>query len=135
MEDESSPKKSFFSNFRNLTLVLAVTAVLFGGLAYYFHGQAKTAKNPEKVAQEEVASLVATVSKLMVLPADETPVIATVVDPEKLKSQPFFAQAKKGYKVLIYNTARKAILFDPVGNKVIDVAPLTVGASPTPAAQ
>ena len=66
------------------------------------------------------------VSKLMVLPTDETPTMATVSDPEKLKNQAFFVNAKVGDKVLIYTKARKAILFSPSQNKIIEVSPLNV---------
>ncbi len=117
-------------NYRNVTFSLALVAVLVSGLAYYFYAQAHT--NPEQAQRKEVQNLVAAVGKLMVLPTDEQPVIATVADPEKLKDQPFFANAKKGDKVLIYNSARKAILYDPVENRIVDVAPLNIGAQPTP---
>jgi hypothetical protein len=53
--------------------------------------------------------------------------VATVSDPEKLKEQPFFTQAKKGDKLLIYAKARKAILYDPAINKIIEVSTLNIG--------
>lgn len=105
-------------------------AVLSGGIGYYFY--AKAHSDPQKVAQAEVKSLLAQISKLMVLPDNEQPIVATVADPTKLKDQPFFANAKKGDKVLIFNASRKAVLFDPVGNKIVNVAPLTIGATSTP---
>jgi hypothetical protein len=67
------------------------------------------------------------ISKLMVLPANETPTVATVSDPEALKDQAFFANAQKGDKVLIYAQAKKAILYSTTLNKIIDVAPLNIG--------
>ena len=67
------------------------------------------------------------VGKLIVLPEGEQPTVATVSDAESLREQPFFAQAKNGYKVLIYTNARKAILYDPLSNKIVDVAPLNIG--------
>lgn len=81
-------------------------------------------KNLEKTAQEEVIKLLADVSKLIVLPADEIPVIATVNDPVKLTNQKFFTNAKRGDKVLIYPHSRKAILYSPSNKKIIEVAPL-----------
>jgi hypothetical protein len=64
----------------------------------------------------------------MVLPADETPTIATVSDPEKLKDQPFFANAKKGDKVLIFSNSAKAILYSPTEDKIVEVAPINSSA-------
>jgi len=70
-------------------------------------------------AQAEVNALVAKVSKLMVLPTDETPTIATVTDVNAIKEQPFFAQAQNGDKVLIYQNAGEAILYRESENKII----------------
>lgn len=80
-----------------------------------------------KTAPDEIKALIDKVGALMVLPTGEEPVVATVTDPEKLKQQVFFTQAKKGDKVLIYSKAQKAILYDPVANKIIEVAPLSFG--------
>lgn len=65
------------------------------------------------------------VSQLIVLPEGEEPTVATVSDPEKLRGQPFFENAKAGHKVLIYTKARKAYLYDPAQHKLIEVAPIT----------
>ena len=80
---------------------------------------------------DQTAKTIAAVSKLMKLPEGETPTVATVTDKEKLAGQPFFQSAKNGDKVLIYSNAKKAILYDPIANKIIDVAPLNIN-SPTP---
>ena len=78
-------------------------------------------------ATTEVATLVEKVGKLIALPEDETPTIATIKQPDKLKDQAFFANAKEGDKVLIYTKARKAILYDPSADKIIQVAPFVDG--------
>ncbi len=83
--------------------------------------------DPQIAAKEEATKLVEEVGSLMVLPKDEVPTIATVTDPEQLKSQTFFANAQKGFKVLLYATAKKAILYDPIAKKIIEVAPINIG--------
>jgi len=114
--------------------VLVLIAVLGLGAAYYYNSQlAKFKKNPQQLAQEEVASVVGRVSQIMVLPEGEQPTLATVADPSRLKDQPFFAKAKVGDKVLLYANARKAILYDPVANKIVEVAPINIG-NPAPIA-
>jgi hypothetical protein len=56
----------------------------------------------------------------------------TVTDKEKLSGQLFFANAKNGDKVLVYEKAKKAFLYDPVADMVIEVGPvLTASASGT----
>ncbi len=112
-----------------LTVTLVALAV-----ATYFYIQFVSAKNnPQKFAEEDAQKLVAEVSKLILLPQGETPTVATVTDPEKLSSQPFFLNAKKGDKVLIFTSARKAVLYDPVENKIIEVAPISIGQTSTAA--
>lgn len=122
------------SSNRAVIAVLLILAIAFGGSTYFFYQKyAAVKQDPQKYAQETANQIVEQAGKLILLPTGETPTIATVVDPAKLKDQPFFAHAKAGDKVLIYTNARKAILFDPVNNKIIEVAPLTIGnPSPTP---
>ena len=105
--------------------LIAVVALILAG---DFYSQIRVLRNnPQAMAQKEIIDLVAKVSKLVVLPVGETPTIATVSDPETLKDQAFFAQAQKGDKVLIYAQAKKAILYSVVLNKIIEVAPLSIG--------
>ncbi|MBX4211341.1 MAG: hypothetical protein KW806_00880 [Candidatus Yanofskybacteria bacterium] len=128
-----SELKVFFA--KPVALVLSALLLGSSATAYYFYDQYAQAKtSPQEVAQKESDGLIAAVSKLMVLPENESPTIATVADPLKLINQPFFARAKKGDKVLIYTNARKAILFDPIANKILEVAPLNIGENnPAPA--
>lgn len=110
--------------------ILVVLTLASAGAAYYFYTEATALKNdPDKVTREETESLVAKVGKLIVLPDGETPTIATVADPEKLKDQAFFARSKKGDKVLLYANAKKAILYDEENNKIVEVAPINIGNS------
>jgi len=110
------------------TFILVTLVFVFADSSFYFYQQFnKIQESPEKVSQEEAKDLAIKVSKLMVLPTDETPTLATVSNPEALIGQSFFIGAKKGDKVLIYSNAKKAVLYDPVLNKIIATAPLNVG--------
>ncbi len=119
---------------------IAVIAIVLAGLFYW---QLRALKqDPQAQAVKETAGLVAKVSQLIVLPTGETPTVATVSDPAALKDQAFFAKAEKGDKVLIYTSAKKAILYSVLKNKILDVAPLNIGnaastkapaVAPTPA--
>lgn len=117
------------SGFRGLFLVVSVL-ILVGSLSssFYFYSKYKDAKKIEPVsvsqAEDEVKRVLAAVGALIVLPKGETPTVATVADPSQLRDQPFFANAKKGDKVLIYSDARKAILYSESQNKIVEVAPI-----------
>lgn len=81
----------------------------------------------QEAAKEETAKLIEQVKKLISVPEDETPTVATVSDSEKLKNNAFFANAQNGDKVLIYSTTKKAIIFRPGENKIIEVGPVSIG--------
>ena len=112
----------------NVVPVLAIMAVAGVGSSYYFYNQYQTIKaNPQAVTDAQNKTLVAKLSQLILLP-DEQPTIATVADPSKLKDQPFFTKAKTGDRVFIFTNAKKAILYDEVANKIVEVAPINIGA-------
>jgi hypothetical protein len=112
--------------------ILLILVVVLAGTSIYFYRQFSVIKqDPNAISKAEVRTLTEKVGRLIVLPQDEDPTVATVSDPEALKDQTFFADAKKGDKVLIYTNAKKAILYDPTLNKIITVAPLTIGDSPS----
>jgi len=123
-------------------------AIIVGSLAtgVYFYQRARTAeaiiKDPQKLGKEEGKRLIESLKKLMEIPADEEPTIATVADASKLKDQAFFAKSQNGDKVIVFTKAKKAILYRPSTNKIIDVAPVSIGdgqiqpdASQNPASQ
>jgi hypothetical protein len=115
-------------------IILSILAVLLvaasAGTAFYFFKKYQSAQyllnNPEKVAQDEVKSVTSKLSALMELPGDEQPSVATVLEKDKLKDQPFFAKAENGDKVIIYTKAMKAILYRISSNKIIEVMPISI---------
>lgn len=115
---------------KTLSTVLVLLFIIALGSAFYFYRQVSVLKqNPQAAAEQEAEELVKVVGKLIILPKDEVPTIATVSDPSKLKDQPFFAKAKVGDKVLIYAKAKKAYLYDPIVNRILEVAPINVNSA------
>ena len=84
-------------------------------------------QDPQSIAKEEIKQLTEKLSKLVVLPEGEEPVVATVTDREKLKDQPVFAKAENGDKILIYAKAQKAYIYSPTKNVLVDVVPVNIG--------
>ncbi|MDO8495530.1 MAG: hypothetical protein Q7S32_03340 [bacterium] len=113
---------------KNFVYVLLLLVVALGASTFYFYRQYSVfAKDSQALNEKEVKSLVAQVGKLVVLPEGEDPTVATVTEPEKLRDQPFFSKSQKGDKVLIYSNAKKAILYNPTTNKIVEVAPISIG--------
>jgi len=112
--------------------IISVSIIALAGIGtsgYLYYQYQTVMNNPSVSAQTEASDLIKKVSKLMLLPRDESPTIATVSDSTKLRSQPFFKSAKNGDKVLIYAKAKMATLYDPTANIIVAVAPLNVDVS------
>lgn len=119
--EEASKSKKFLFAFFILAVIILCVGLFLIFKAYNF------GKNYQNSSQEKAQNIVEKVSKLVVLPENETPTIATVTDPDKLKDQPFFSGAKEGFKVLIYSNSKKAVLYDPFLNKVVQIGPIIIG--------
>lgn len=122
-----------------LVMLLVIFAFMIALIpSFYFYNkyqQIKKSAQTNTLSGDEIKTLVGNVGSHITLPKDEDPTIATVSDKEKIKNQPFFAQAENGDKVLIYTEAKKAILYRPSIDRIIDVVPININpaskASPT----
>ena len=136
MEENSAPKRRFTFNKKYSKLVIVLVILVLIGAAIYFYLQYQKTnnllQNPNQASQEETKNLISQVGKLIQLPANENPTIATVSDITKLSDQQFFKNAVNGDKVLIYSQAQKAILYRPRINKIIEVAPVNIGNNAQP---
>lgn len=119
-----------------LLLVLALATLLgIGGFLLYRTWQQKqeAAANPSLAAEQSKKVLLDRVKALVVIP-DEDPTVAMVSDATKLKDQPFFAAAENGDQVLIFTVAKKAVLYRPSLNRVVEIAPISAPATQAAAA-
>lgn len=119
---------------RIIVLLIVIVLLISGGFVYY-NNQKKLQDTQETISlseqrEKENTELIEKVGKLMLLPENEQPTIATVSDKSQLSSQPFFDKAQDGDKVLVYANAKKAILYRPSTNQIIEVAPVNI-TSPT----
>ncbi|NTW26931.1 MAG: LytR C-terminal domain-containing protein [Candidatus Moranbacteria bacterium] len=120
----SEKKNSWGKKIASVGLLLVVLGL--GATSYYFYHKYKS------VPSVETDEIIIKVGKLMELPSNEIPTLATVTDKEKMKEQPFFAKSENGDKVLIYTKAQKAILYRPSLNKIVEVMQLSI-SKPTDA--
>lgn len=113
-------------NYKKIITGLILAMVLCVGAVFQLYSELKILKNPNLAEQREIESIVKKLGKLMELPLGETPTVATVTDPEKLKDQAFFLNSKVGDKVVVYEKSQKVILFRPNENKIIEVSPFNL---------
>lgn len=115
-EKAETPKSK--SNFKKIFIFFAGIIIVFtviAGILYLGLLNNKTSTSTPE-------GLIAAVGKHINIPEDEIPTIATVSDVKKLADQPFFSSAKNGDKVLVYKKNKKAILYRPETDKIINLS-------------
>jgi hypothetical protein len=133
---QESDSKTVPGSVMGKKIILLVVAILFFAGTFSLVGYFKKQNRDKSIAEMAVASnnkteeitsgdIVEMVGRIMDLPQGEEPTVATVTDKGKVSGQPFFAKAENGDKALIYTQAKKAILFRPSTNKIIEVMYLT----------
>lgn len=139
---QAEVKRTFLNKRTRRLIIIFIVLILATLPSYYFYNQYQKAQallqNPTQASNLETKTLITEVGKLIELPTSEQPTIATVSDVTKLTQQPFFDHAQNGDKLLIYTQAKKAILYRPSINKIIEVAPLNIGSNnlvPSPVIQ
>jgi len=125
-------KKGWFKGFiinRLTILIIGGILGLIGGyfiFVYYGIGTQKVVISAEQIAQQKLMDeYIANMSKLMILPKGEVPVMATVTNAENLaKDQVFYADAQNGDIIFVYEKAMKAIIYNPTKNIIVNVGPV-----------
>lgn len=127
-------------------LIALVVIVIAAAFVYMLFDRMQLSKEVDKLSQsqpqqtsaeDEAKQLSSEVGKLIDLPSDEVPTIATVTDASKVQDKPFFAKAQNGDKVLLYAKSSKAVLYRPSAKKLIEVSALNLseaqpsGTTPT----
>jgi hypothetical protein len=106
-------------------IVLIAIGGLYGCFHYYNKFKSLTA-DPNVEAQKMIIELVGVLGKLIELPSDETPTVATISEKDKLAGQVFFKNVENGDILFAYTNAMKAILYRPTTNKIVNVAPISI---------
>lgn len=110
-----------------LVIILVVVSLFL--LQQYHTAQRKLKAGNTPVASKQVSDVISKVAKLVVVPKDETPTVATVAHADKLRGQTFFANARDGDKVVVYGKEKQAILYRPSTNQIVTIS--TVQTAPT----
>ena len=104
-----------------MVIILIIAAAIIGYIVL-------NTKTPEEKAAAELASAVAAVGKLMILPKGDEPVLASVTDAEALiKQQAFFTGSVNGDQLLLYPKNLKAVIYSPSRHMIVNVGPIQSG--------
>ncbi|MFA6254376.1 MAG: hypothetical protein WC640_03995 [Candidatus Paceibacterota bacterium] len=128
-----------------LVIVIVILIIIVGGIYYWTQSKttagtqpvvAGAAQNPAAAAASEaqVKALLVKLQKHIILPTDEVPQIGQIDDPvQAAKAQPFVAGAQKGDLLIVYVKARKAIVYSPSRDIIVNVGPVSVSPDQTAA--
>ena len=127
MENSKSEIKKKYLSRKMVFICVIIIAIAAIACSIFFYNKYQSIKNnPTEVSKQETKKLVEDISKLTDLPTGEDPTIATVTDNTKLNDQTFFKDVQNGDKLLAYTIAKKAILYRPSTNKIINIAPFSI---------
>lgn len=133
-KSEGVKRASFVGRIKLSYVFIGLLLLVLGAGAYFGYQEYNNLKkenqklsDPQEAARQETERIKRQVAMLIDVPKDEDPTIASVVDTSKLSDQAFFKNAQNGDKVLMYAQAKKAILYRPSTNKIIEVAPINIG--------
>ena len=131
MPEEPKTSKKRGIKIRPPMLIAIIAVVALAGICIWQFSEMQKLRDPAhsaEQAKQEARELKEKVAKLMQLP-DEDATVATVQDAEKLKGQDFFKDAKNGDKVLIFTAAKKAVIYRPSENKIINSGPIVINST------
>lgn len=114
-------------NYTVIAFALVLVVIGVGGFFGYqrydnLRKENERLSNPQEAAKTDIENTKEEVGKLIVLPDDEEPTVANVVDKTKLEGQEFFKNAENGDKLLLYQNNKKAILYRPSIGKIVEVS-------------
>ncbi len=119
-----------------LPILLLVSA---GICVFAFYSYWSVSKKTDKIAENlqlngqnvnNPSVLIEKVSRLILLPKDETPSVATINNVVQLqKSWSFYENARNGDVLLIYFQAKKAYIYDPVENIIVNMGSVDVAVA------
>ncbi|MEI7512532.1 MAG: LytR C-terminal domain-containing protein [Candidatus Uhrbacteria bacterium] len=114
-------------------VIVAVAGIGFAGWKLFPQNVNVAENAAEAPAPDQATDLAKRVSKHVLVPADESPMVATVQDPEALRVQNpvFYKEAEQGDRLLIWSD--KAVLYSPTKDVVLAMLSMSAfNASSTP---
>lgn len=102
-----------------LTIGLVLLVVIIATATFVFF------QRKQSTDLTDATTVKARAGVLYLLPTNEEPALATVTDNSKLSSS-FAGKVENGDKILIYEKNKKAIVYRPSINKIVEVEPIQI---------
>jgi hypothetical protein len=102
-------------------ITLVVVALIASGA--FIVGARIHRNNTKNLNDVNVVQLL--IAKHYLLPQGETPALITVTDVSKLTT-PFLKESQDGDKILVYQNAKKVVIYRPSIDRIVDIGPVSV---------
>lgn len=133
-KSKSARRVAAFLKSQSKLLIIIILVSLASWLFYNYREVKKevvrlsTPEGQQALLDQQTEDTIERIKKHMVLPEDEGPTVVTITDIDLLaEQQPFFGGAQNGDKVLVYVGARKAIIYSPERDIVVNVGTIVAG--------
>lgn len=123
---------NLINKYKKLLILIGFLFLAFSFFVWLFYQ--KSIKMPAKLAKiapskspkiNQNQAVLTQLEKRLVLPTGR-PMIFSFFELGALTKQPFFARAKPSDKLIIFQNEKKAILFDPIAQKIVNIGPLFI---------
>lgn len=117
MAEESNEKLRKKRRVSVITIVLAACCIVALGTSAFFFVKYQETQNTEASANTKIVQKIAQTIKL----PEETPVVVTVADKDKLTNKQLATKLENGDVMLIFAKEKRLIVFRPSIDKIADV--------------
>jgi hypothetical protein len=130
----STPERKRRHGVSSVPFLIILLLIALGAFGWSYYRYSQTSKQLEALIDPNVKTeldkaqtqaLLEKIGRLIVIPKNEEPVVATINDIEALANeQNFYRDAENGQKLVIFYGVQKAIIYDEATNKLINVGPV-----------
>ncbi|MFA4831708.1 MAG: hypothetical protein WC618_06130 [Patescibacteria group bacterium] len=138
---DGKPPRTRSSGSKWIGILIILLLISLIGLFWSFYKYQTTKKQiavlsaqtgQAQLSDQEIDELLGKVSRHILLPSEEKPTVATIVNAAVLaEQQDFYRDAQNGDRLLIYKN--KAIIYDPDNDIIVNVGPVIIQNSGQPA--
>jgi hypothetical protein len=108
---------------------LLVAGIVFGG-GYFLYSKYISSLLTKYKIEQKSKTIINEIGKVVMLPEDETPQVATILDAEQLKkNDSFFASAKNGDATIFYEKSGIIILFNLETHKLMNMGVMATNSA------
>lgn len=111
----------------SILILIIILLLAFAIFKKFYNPKDELGKKTEQLSDKQTTAIVKKISKLIVVPADEKPMIVPISNADELiAEQRFYIGSEDGDYVIVYPNAKKAIIYRESENKLINVGPVII---------